>query len=251
MDRILNFLDKATNGKCYKSFKYSLDDLDIPSIVYDDKPKVILQPKAETDKRKQKYISIKEEAEKYKRNSIFKYFLDGSRKTYKVDDIAIGERIYPIIAGQIAVGCCHRPDPEIFRREKMERHFVLSLPVMLNTDGLPDAPFFSSLTDELNTNPLLQKMNVKFSKILPYETELLKKNNSGDKEKYEDRGVALIQNEMMDLEQEIVHSLWKDNLLNDNSYLIKDGSLEYSKRDSIKGNDLSKLKKHYKSLLSH
>ncbi len=246
MERILNFLDKATNGKCYKSFKYSLDDLDIPSIVYDDKPKVILQPKAETDKRKQKYISLKDELKKYERNSIFKYFLDGSRKTYKVDDIAIGERIYPIIAGQIAVGCCHRPDPEIFKRKKMERHFVLSLPIMLNTDGLPDAPFFSSLTDELNTNSLLQKMEVKFSKILPYETELLKKNNSGDKEKYEDRGVALIQNEMMDLEQEIVHDLWKDNLLHDNAYLIKDGSLEYSKRHSIKGNDLSKLKKHYK-----
>lgn len=246
MEKILNFLDKTTNGKCYKSFKYSLDDLDVPSLVYDDKPKVILQPKAETDKRKQKYISVKEEANKYKKNSIFKYFLDGSRKTYKVDDIAIGERIYPIIAGQIAVGCCHRPDPETFKRKKIERHFVLSLPIMLNTDGLPDIPFFSSLTDDLNTNPLLQKMNVKFSKILSYETELLKKNSSGEKEKYEDRGVVLIQNEMMDLEQEIVHDLWKDNLLNDNSYLIKDGSLEYSKRYSIKGHDLSKLKKHYK-----
>lgn len=85
MERILNFLDKSTNGKCYKSFKYSLDDLEVPSLIYDDKPKIVLQPKAETDKRKQKYISVKEEAEKYKGNSIFKYFLDGSRKTYKVN----------------------------------------------------------------------------------------------------------------------------------------------------------------------
>lgn len=226
MERILNFLDKSTNGKCYKSFKYSLDDLEVPSLIYDDKPKIVLQPKAETDKRKQKYISVKEEAEKYKGNSIFKYFLDGSRKTYKVDDIAIGERIYPIIAGQIAVGCCFRPNAETFKCQKMERHFVLSLPIMLNTDGLPDIPFFKDLTVELNKNPLLRKMEVEFSNIFPYETELLKKNNSGDKEKYEDRGVALIQNKMMDLEQEIVHGLWKDNLLNDTSYLIKDGSLE-------------------------
>ncbi len=51
---------------------------------------------------------------------------------------------------------------------------------------------------------------------------------------------------MMDLEQEIVHGLWKDNLLNDTSYLIKDGSLEYSRRDSFKGHDLSRLKQHYK-----
>lgn len=62
MERILNFLDKSTNGKCYKSFKYSLDDLEVPSLIYDDKPKIVLQPKAETDKRKQKYISVKEEA---------------------------------------------------------------------------------------------------------------------------------------------------------------------------------------------
>ena len=60
MERILNFLDKSTNGKCYKSFKYSLDDLEVPSLIYDDKPKIVLQPKAETDKRKQKYISVKE-----------------------------------------------------------------------------------------------------------------------------------------------------------------------------------------------
>ena len=58
MERILNFLDKSTNGKCYKSFKYSLDDLEVPSLIYDDKPKIVLQPKAETDKRKQKYISV-------------------------------------------------------------------------------------------------------------------------------------------------------------------------------------------------
>ena len=246
MERILNFLDKSTNGKCYKSFKYSLDDLEVPSLIYDDKPKIVLQPKAETDKRKQKYISVKEEAEKYKGNSIFKYFLDGSRKTYKVDDIAIGERIYTIIAGQIAVGCCFRPNAETFKCQKMERHFVLSLPIMLNTDGLPDIPFFKDLTVELNKSPLSRKMEVEFSNIFPYETELLKKNNSGDKEKYEDRGVALIQNKMMDLEQEIVHGLWKDNLLNDTSYLIKDGSLEYSRRDSFKGHDLSRLKQHYK-----
>lgn len=52
MERILNLLDKVTNGKCYKSFKYSLDDVNIPTLKYDDKPKVILEPKAETNLRK-------------------------------------------------------------------------------------------------------------------------------------------------------------------------------------------------------
>jgi hypothetical protein len=43
-----------------------LDDLEVPSLLYDDKPKTVLQPKAETDKRKQKYVSVKEEAENTK-----------------------------------------------------------------------------------------------------------------------------------------------------------------------------------------
>jgi hypothetical protein len=73
-----------------------LDDVNVPTLKYDDKPKIVLEPKAETNRKRLKYISVEDEAKKYKGNSIFKYFLDGSRKTYKVDDIAIGERIYPI-----------------------------------------------------------------------------------------------------------------------------------------------------------
>jgi hypothetical protein len=50
MERILNFFDKVTNGKCYKLFKYSLDDVNVPALQYDDKPKIILEPKTETKK---------------------------------------------------------------------------------------------------------------------------------------------------------------------------------------------------------
>lgn len=46
---------------------------------------------------------------------LLSYFLDGSRHVYKVDDMGFeksGNRtaIYPIIAGQIGVGCCRRRD---------------------------------------------------------------------------------------------------------------------------------------------
>ncbi len=58
MERILNFLDKTTNGKCYKSFKYSLDDRNVPTLIYDDKPKITLEPKAETNKKRHKWVSV-------------------------------------------------------------------------------------------------------------------------------------------------------------------------------------------------
>lgn len=46
---------------------------------------------------------------------------------------AIGERIYPIIAGQIAVGCCFRPDAETFKCQKMERHLI-TYPIFIYSD---------------------------------------------------------------------------------------------------------------------
>ncbi|MCX7865416.1 MAG: hypothetical protein N2423_10360, partial [Novosphingobium sp.] len=38
-------------------------------------------------------------------SAIFSFFLDGSRHTYKVDDMSFQKNVYPIIAGQVGVGC--------------------------------------------------------------------------------------------------------------------------------------------------
>lgn len=39
---------------------------------------------------------------------LFKYFLDGSRRVYKVDDIQYDKKVFPIVSGQISVACCGR-----------------------------------------------------------------------------------------------------------------------------------------------
>src|SRR5271165_2049533 len=41
-------------------------------------------------------------------NSIFRFFLDGSRKTYKVADVIAGNRYLPVIAGQVGVAVLER-----------------------------------------------------------------------------------------------------------------------------------------------
>ena len=61
-------------------------------------------------------------------NNNIKYFLDGSRHTFKVDDIAIGQKIFPIIAGQIVVGCCHRENRDSFKKAMLETEILISLP---------------------------------------------------------------------------------------------------------------------------
>ncbi len=37
---------------------------------------------------------------------LLKYFLDGSRHVFKVDDIAYNKQVFPVVAGQIGIGCC-------------------------------------------------------------------------------------------------------------------------------------------------
>ena len=43
---------------------------------------------------------------KFHNKSRFKYFLDGSRHVYKVGDVLIAGTVYPVVAGQIIIGCC-------------------------------------------------------------------------------------------------------------------------------------------------
>jgi hypothetical protein len=115
MGKILDYIQLSGDGKylCYKTKKFSLDNSENDTIAYNDDDKTPSVSRksdfAETNQSRQKVV--------YTSNSlsintssipIFRYFLDGSRHTYKVDDIAIGNKIFPIVAGQVIVGCCER-----------------------------------------------------------------------------------------------------------------------------------------------
>lgn len=69
----------------------------------------------------------KDDANKLQNKSRFKYFLDGSRHVYKVGDVAIGGMVYPVVAGQIIVGCCQRNGRAISDFQHV-RKIVLSMP---------------------------------------------------------------------------------------------------------------------------
>jgi hypothetical protein len=135
MGKILEYIQQSGNGKyqCYKTKKLSLDSNDNDTIAYnyDDKPAAQTNKSifAETDRSRQRTVSLRDML-----NSsvvpppIFRYFLDGSRHTYKVDDIAIGKKIFPIVAGQIIVGCCKRRDRDTFKKYDLRSKIVISMP---------------------------------------------------------------------------------------------------------------------------
>ena len=241
-DKILGFIAKETDGKNYKSYKYCFESVEIPKINYDDKKEIQVKRKGETDKSLTDYKSVENLAEgiRINGNPLFKFFLDGSRRTYKVDDIAYGKRLYPIIAGQIGVAVCERTDKHSFKSIQLENPLVISIPENANakTSLGNDEVFFNNLLARLNEQKILKSQNLQIGRILPYSSSSVK-----DNDKYEDRGVAKIQDEMIRLEQKVVFSLVKAKKLNDNSFLIKDGSLEYFKSGEAK--ELSQIKSNY------
>jgi len=248
MTKILDFIADNTGGQTYKSFKFRFEKENTPAFAYDDKSNIIFKRdrNGETDKSIVQPISMEQKAKDINQsgNLLFKYFLDGSRKTYKVDDIAYDKRIYPIIAGQIGVGCCYRPTADVFKNELLEKHLVLTLPMCADKDMNPNERFFHEILDYLNRLSILQKNQLHFTEVLAYSDRQLELGKT-----YENRGIARIQNRMMDLEKKIVKELARSHKLNRNSYLLKDGSLEYSEERSTEALKWHAIKNNYRSVV--
>lgn len=249
MEKVLDIVADATNGKCYTSFRYCADEeIRVPTLDFDSKEKeisVVLKEYGETDTNLTKSKSLKHLADRLIDNEpLFQFFLDGSRRTYKVDDIEINRNVYPVMAGQIGVACCQRKDPSQFKCAEFEHNLVLSLPKAANPNGGDASLFFNSLTWKINKTKRLEKAQIEFSKILSYESS----KRDGDL-KYEHKGIASIQDEMIDSEKRIVAHLSTKNLINPDRYLIKDGSLQYAPSKSSNFKELSKFKSHYKCVI--
>ena len=119
-NKILQYIADESNGKCYQSFRYCADvETGKPTLDYDDKSKeftLVKNSYGETDTGLKSTKNIKSQAEKEQNNEPrFHFFLDGSRRVYKVDDIEISRNVYPIMAGQIGVACCQRKSPDEFK----------------------------------------------------------------------------------------------------------------------------------------
>lgn len=233
MGKILEYIVKKGEGNylCYKTNKVSLDNLDTDILDYDDKPASTRNKSriAESDLTLVPTVLIDKMLIDYSR-PIFSYFLDGSRHVYKVDDMAIGKRIFPVLAGQIIVGCCERKDRDTFHPFQITHKVVMSLPDDFDIDDEGEdfcRLYCDEINEELQKMRFVQGAGIKIDKILLYKTDKKDISNS-DKDNYKNRGIAKIQSEMTDEEQRLVANLCAHNRLDDEHYLIKDGSLEYN-----------------------
>lgn len=113
----------------------------------------------------------------------------------------------------------------------LTRKIVLSLPENFNWDEDKEADFCRSYCDKINEelykNEFVKNHGIKIDKILLYKTDG-NKEITQDRNGFKNSGTAKIQSEMTDEEQMMVRELCSRNLLDNEHYLIKDGSLEYN-----------------------
>jgi hypothetical protein len=237
----MDLIARETKGQSFKTFKYPLDAADKPSILYeydDIKREIRWNELAETDSEISE-IDLREKANEIIETgtpSIFTYFLDGSRRIYKVDDIGYEKKkggrmlVLPVVAGQIGIGCLKRTD-KIMSPEKYIGQNVISLPSESNPNPAIKNGFYEAKLTALNELALLSKNGIKFNAVLEYKTAT---PANGKDVSYEDRAVAKIQDEMINAEQKMVEELVRGNKLAPQKYLLKDGSLEYRTADKFK-----------------
>ena len=249
MSRIMDVIANQTDGVSYKSHRFCYDSSPKGGIEYDPTNEAdIIIPNGEGVNRKDGNISVKNLAlDLAKEESCFKYFLDGSRHTYKIDDISYDKAVYPVIAGQIGVGCCSRENKNL-QKEIFKRKLVIVLPDKARADWQFTTQY-AALCKNINQNNFLKRIGVQFDEILDYSSTLPTAGAT-----FETLGIARVQDAMIQQEKDVVAELVSKNKLRDDAMLIKDGSLQYqkmSKSDGKEGNDLldKKFRARYENVI--
>lgn len=234
MEGIIDTLVKATEkkrGRRYKSHKFCYDTANNGVIEYDlereAKPLDFGETGAPTHP-----VDLTDTVNRIKEQKpLFNYFLDGSRHTYKVDDMAFEKNVYPIIAGQVGISCCRRDENHRLKNEFFNRRLAIVLPSAALNSQWHQETQLKKMLEQINRTDRLKRMGIHFDKLMTYS-----KDNDA---RYESKGIAKIQDYMIEEEKLAVMQLVDNRKLSNSSYLIKDGSLEYKAVTKEDGLNLS------------
>lgn len=156
--------------------------------------------------------------------SLFRYFLDGSQRSYQVIDASFGGRYLPLCAGQIGVAVLERLDNGRLapRRDLSSIENILAFPNVL---------------EDANVKDLERKINAEMDSRFSFRS--VRYNLKDEEKDPADLGRAMIIHEMQMLELKTIREMIKNNLIRSDRMLAKDGGLQY--RDTkIRDLNLSK-----------
>ena len=240
MSKIIDIIADKTGGKSYSTFKYGFETVGVPTFDYDDDKEKFTWQKSGESVPPETSKDLKSYADKIlSLKPCFSYFLDGSRLTYKVRDIAYSNQVYPVIAGQIGISCCTRVEKQM-KKFGFERSIVITLPKAASPSNWEKEKYFEALRKEINeSDERLKKCNVSITKIILYTPP-----KADELAKTENKGIAAIQDYMIDCEKEMVRKLVADKKVNQDNYLLKDGSLEY-RVDGLTDRERRQFQSHF------
>lgn len=162
--------------------------------------------------------------------SILRFFLDGSRRTYKVADVVIDGHYLPIVAGQVGVATIKRNETDeklSVVRKYCEYQNVIAFPSKMSVEDLTH-------------------FRERIKEILGLEFEVLQYSTKQDSDPV-DLAVAEIMSLMQKLEIDTVSKIAEDHMLSNNNVLILDGSLRFRKKlDLIQFRNVFGLSKTFK-----
>lgn len=209
MPKILDVL-KELNIQCMATHRREVDiDTSDSAAGENDEPSEV---PFESPPASQKVISVLPPSPNSE-PSLFKYFLDGSRRVFSVSDIVVGNKYYPMVAGQVGVGVTERTDSGKIRPVKEHCSFknLIAFPNVLPEGDIRE------IREAINL-----KSRIKFD-ICTYKVKAVPN--------LMDLGIAKIMTEMHDLEVKAVIDLEESGRLSDNEMLIVDGALQFAKQN--------------------
>ena len=226
MGSIIQSFERITKYTCLKSRRYQLDYERASMVDFDDNldQQYVSQPGERSFHAGTK--SVYEMASMWaKQESPLCYFLDGSRRTYKIEDFPINSQCLPMIAGQVGVGVCERVNRQLRPWGNFKLKNVLAVTVKLHRDGSSAEShnaYFANLRDQINADAAAHSLHfLALDELLYYQGQI------GDN--FEDKAIARIQDYMIEQEKRKVAELVQAKCLSDDAWLLKDGSLEYAK----------------------
>lgn len=203
MNRILNMLS-SKGIKCFQTERFNLDHKYLEQ--YEDEGEIFDSNLVfESEHKAGQFIKIDKEF----KDSFFRYFLDGSRYTYKIADMETTDGKYlPIVAGQVATGVTTRDG------ERIRKHILKNKNLML-------------VSDRTNQDDLAEiKEEVKHFTRLSIHIETYNSKRDGTS-RPENLAIARIQKIMMDMEIDILSEIARSRTLRPDAMLIIDGSLQF------------------------
>lgn len=174
----------------------------------------------ETDKskKKRKYDLAVED----RKFSNFAFFMDGSRRTYKIGDIVIdGKKIYPVVVAQIRASCTERDGQKklhAYQNEIRRGNLLLLCDKINNVD-------FREIKARIEKTDVAHEL---FLDVVNYRFEPEKHNIPVN------AAIAKANTMMHDMEIEILSNMVKSGALATDRMLVVDGPLQFLRQDNRK-----------------